>query len=224
METVLKAWPRTVQVKHRGVFVPPRYELFKTDISASLAANLAATYNLRSTALIVNQNSASTQFLSFRYFLTGEPFRFFDAYIGIDQTELSFSNPATIGELQNEVGKFWQVINGSSPGGIASSYFEAHLQCDTSGVSTTRFLNDLVNVVNDDHLQKGFSVTLRSADAVARIALDVSEPIQDGLYVVFAFFGKNSIGDMSAFERSFGSILAAYRNLQNLAHIELVEP
>jgi len=224
METVLKAWPRTVQVKHRGVFVPPRYELFKTDIGASLAANLAAAYDLRSTALIVNQNTASTQYLSFRYFLTGEPFRFFDAAIGIDQSELTFSNPASVGELRNEVARFWSIINKSLPGGISSSYFEANLQCDTGGVSTAKFLNDSVNVTKDGDLQKGFSLTIRSPDAVARIALEVSEPVQDGLYVVFAFVKKNPVGDMAALESSFNDILTAYRHLQSLAHIELVEP
>jgi len=224
METVLRARPVTVQAKHRGVFVPPRYELFKTDISASLAANLAATYNLRSTALIVNQNAASTQYMSFRYFLPGDPFRFFDASIGIDESELTFSNPATVGELRNEVARFWHIINKSLPGGISSSYFEANLQCDTAGVSTAKFLNDSVNVANDGHLQKGFSVTIRSPDAVAKIMLDVSEPIRDGLYVVFAYIENNPVGEMPALERSFNDILTAYRHLQSLAQIELVEP
>jgi hypothetical protein len=224
METMLRAKPVNVQVKHRGVFVPPRCELYKTDISATLAENLAAAYNLRSTALIINQNAASTQYISFRYFLTGEPFRFFDGSIGIDQSEVLFSNPATIEELRKEVSRFWRIINESLPKGIASSYFEANIQCDTEGVSTTKFLNDSVNVANDDQLQKGFSVTVRSRDAVARIALEVSEPIRDGLYVVFAYAGNNPIGDIAALERSFNDILSAYRHLQTLAHIELVEP
>jgi hypothetical protein len=135
-----------------------------------------------------------------------------------------FSNPATIEELRKEVSRFWRIINESLPKGIASSYFEANIQCDTEGVSTTKFLNDSVNVANDDQLQKGFSVTVRSRDAVARIALEVSEPIRDGLYVVFAYAGNNPIGDIAALERSFNDILSAYRHLQTLAHIELVEP
>jgi len=223
METVLKATPATALVKHRGLFVPPRYDLFKTDISASLAERLAATYNLRSTALIVNQNAASTQYLSFRYFLTGQPFRFFDACIGIDQSEITFSNPATVLELREEAARFWQIINESSPGRISSIYFEATLQCNTGGISTTKFLNESVNVPNADHLEKGFSLIVRTPEAIAKISLDVSEPIKDGLYVVFAFVGKAPVNDMVALERSFNDILNAYRYLQTLAHIELVE-
>jgi hypothetical protein len=65
MAEVLKARPVNVQVKHRAGFAPPRYDLFNTEISASLAMKLAERFNLKSTGIIVNQNASSTNYLSF---------------------------------------------------------------------------------------------------------------------------------------------------------------
>ena len=136
MSQVLKARPVNVQVKHRGAFVPPRYEIFKTDVSTSIAGKLAETYNLKSTGIIVNQNAASTQYLSFRYFLPGEPFRYLDASLGVDQTEIVFSNPATVAELVAEVGKVWSLVFEHLQPVITSNYIEATLHCQTDGLST----------------------------------------------------------------------------------------
>ena len=226
MSQVLRAKPVNVQVKHRGAFVPPCYDLFKTDISVSIAGKLAETFNLKSTGLIVNQNAASTQYLSFRYFLSGEPFRYLDGSIGLDQAEIVFSNPATVAELMGEVGKVWSVVFENLQPIVASNYVEATLHCETDSLSTKAFLNDLVKVQSDPELHKGFSLTVKAGgvDALARISLDVSESVQDGLYVVFAYVSRGSVRDMVSFKNLFDVALTSYRRLQTLAHIELVEP
>jgi hypothetical protein len=212
-------------VRHRGGFVPPQYDLFKTDVSVSLAGKLAETYNLKSTGIIVNQNATSTQYLSFRHFLPGEPFRYFDASIGIDQAEIVFSNPATVIELTGELRKIWGVLFENLQPKIASNYVEATLHCETDGSSTKTFLNELVKVhPNVPGIHKGFSLTSKAVDTVARISLDVSESTADGLYVVFAYVSTASLRDMLSFEKLVDAAITAYRSLQNLAQIQLVEP
>ncbi|HEU4341950.1 MAG TPA: hypothetical protein VFU31_10300, partial [Candidatus Binatia bacterium] len=191
----------------------------------SIAGKLAEIFNLKSTGIIVNQNATSTQYLSFRYFLAGEPFRYFDGSIGLDQTEIVFYNPATVPELVGELGKVWRVIFKNLRPNITSNYVEATLHCDTNGSSTKAFLNDLVEVRSDAlGIHKGFSLTSKTVDAVARISLDVSDSVADGLYVVFAYVSTGSVRDMLSFERLFDATLTAYRSLQSLAQIELVEP
>ena len=225
MSEVLRARPVNVQVKHRGTLVPPCYDLFKTEVGVAVATKLAETFNLRSTGIIVNQNATSAQYLSFRYFLAGEPFRYMDASIGLDQVEIVFSNPATMAELMGEVGKVWGVIVENLQPIVASNYVEATLHCETDGLSTRAFLNNLVRVQSDvQGIHKGFSVTSKVVDTVGRISLDVSESVADGLYVVFAYVSTGSVRDMLSLENFFAATLKAYRSLQRLAHVELVEP
>jgi hypothetical protein len=225
MSEILRARPVSVQVRHRGAFVPPRYNLFKTEVSVLLAGKLAETYKLKSTGIIVNQNFASTQYLSLRYFLPGDPFRYFDVSVGIDQTEVVFSNPATVEELKSETTRLWKLVFENLQPIITSNYFEANFHCVTDGLSTKAFLNDIVNVQSDTPgLHKGFSLTVKEVDVVARISLDVSDSVPDGLYVVFAYVSTATVRDMESFVKLFNATLGAYRRLQSLAHIELVEP
>jgi hypothetical protein len=185
---------------------------------------LAEIYGLKSTGIVVNQNAASTHYLSFRYVLPGEPVRYYDVTIGIDQTEIVFSNPATVAELMAEVAKVWKVIFETTQPIIASNYCEATLHCKTEG-STKDFLSKLVNIqLNAPRLQKGFSLSAEAADGVARIGLEVSNSVSDGLYVAFVHVSTGSVRDIVSFEKVFDASLTAYRRLQSLAHIELVEP
>lgn len=225
MSQVLIAKPVNVQVKHRGAFVPPRYDLVKPEISISIANKLAHAYGLKSSGLMVNQNSMSTQYLSFRYFLPGEPFRYLDAAIGLDQTEVTFSNPATVNELAVELGKLWAIVFEHAQPTVTSNYFEANLHCTTEGMSTRAFLNDLVRIpVPSDEMQKGLSLTKKTRDTVVRIGLDVSESIPDGLYVAFAYVSTTPVHDMDAFLDLFTKTLDMYRWTQKIAHIDLLEP
>jgi hypothetical protein len=225
MSEVLKAKPVSVQVKHRGAFVPPRYNLFKTDVSVSLAEKLAETYNLKSTGIIINQNLSSTQYISLRYFLPGDPFRYLDASIGIDQGEIGFSNPATVDELKSEATKLWSLVFENLQPVVTSNYLEVTLHCAPDGSSTKMFLNNLVNIQsNIPELHKGFSLTVKEADTLARISVDVSDSVPDGLYVVFAYVSPATVCDMESFAKLFSTTLVAYRRLQSLARIELVEP
>jgi len=225
MSQALKARPVNVQVKHRGAFVPPCYDIYKTDVSVSIAKNLAATFNLKSAGIVVNQNATSLQYLSFRYFLPGEPFRYIDTSIGLDQTEIIFFNPATIVELINEVRKVWSILFDHLQPIITSNYIEATLHCETDNVSTKGFLDELVKVrSNLPEIHKGFSITSKGVDTLGRISLDVSDSIADGLYVVFAYVSTETVQDMPSFEKFFSATLTAYRSLQGLANIELMEP
>jgi hypothetical protein len=224
MGAILRATPINGQVRHRGSFVPPRYDFFRTEVSASIAMKLAETYGLKSTGIVVNQNAASTHYLSFRYVLPGEPVRYFDGTIGIDQTEIVFTNPATVAELRTELAKVWKVILETAQPTIANNYCEATLHCKTEG-STKDFLSKLVNIqLNAPGIQKGFSLSAEAADGVARIGLEVSNSVPDGLYVTFVHVSAGSVRDIVSFEKVFDASLTAYRRLQNLAHIELVEP
>ena len=225
MSQILKARPVNVQVKHKGTFAPPLYDLFKLEISVALANKLAATYGLQSTNLIVNQNAASTQYLSFRHFLTGEPFRFFDARIGIDETEIVFSNPATVAELSSEVGKVWRLIIETLHPVVKSSYLEASLHCATDGWSAKALLDELVSVqLGMPEAHKGFSVTTKGIDVVAKMTLDVSDSVRDGLYVVFAYLSTEIVRDLASIEKVFAAMLNSYHELQNVTHIQLLEP
>jgi hypothetical protein len=225
MPQLLKARPVSVQVKQRGVFAPPMYDLFKVDVSVELASRLAAAYRLQSTNLIVNQNAASTQYLSFRHFLPGEPFRFFDVRIGIDETEIVFSNPATVVELNSEVGKVWRLIVDTLHPVIKSNYLEATLHCETDGWSVKAFMDNLVSVqLSIPEAHKGFSVTTKGIDIVAKMTLDVSESVRDGLYVVFAYLSTEIIRELASFEKVFDAMLNSYRGLQSATGIQLLEP
>jgi hypothetical protein len=225
MPEVLKARPVNVQVKHRAGFAPPRYDLFNTEVSASLAMKLAERFNLKSTGMIVNQNASSTNYISFRYFLPGEPVRFFDVSLGIDQAEIIFSNPATVPELMQEVEKIWSLIFESLAPSLNDNYFEAAVHCETDGASAKAFLNSRVTVQpNAAGMHKGFSVTNRTSDAVSKLSLDVSEPVPDGLYVAFAYVSRGSVTEMASLVNVINLAVASYRSLQTIAQIELMEP
>jgi hypothetical protein len=223
--TVLKARPVNVQVKHRGSFAPPRYDLFRTEVSASLAMKFAEIFNLRSTGIIVNQNASSTHYLSFRYFLTGEPFRFFDASIGIDQVEIGFSNPASIPELIDQIGTVWRLVFESLAPLVVDNYFEASLHCETKGVSTSTFLDKIVTIQRDTPagIQKGFSLTNKTSETVSKINLEVSESIPEGLYASFAYRNRETMVDMASLAKLFENALMSYRSLQAIAQVDLME-
>ena len=225
MAEVLKARPVSVQVKHRAGFAPPRYDLFNTEISASLAMKLAERFNLKSTGIIVNQNASSTNYISFRYFLPGEPVRFFDVSIGIDQAEIIFSNPATVSELMQEVEIIWSLIFESLTPSLNDNYFEAAVHCETDGASVKAFLDSAVTVQpNAPGMHKGFSVTNRTSETVSKLSLDVSEPVPDGLYVAFAYVSRGIVTELASLVKLVNLALASYRSLQTIAQIELMEP
>ena len=218
---ILRAIPVNVQVRHRGSFAPPRYDFFRPEVGGAIATKVAETYGLKSTAIVVNQNAVSTHYFSFRYVLPGEPVRYFDVSIGIDQIEIVFFNPATVAELRAEATKLWKGIFEAVQPIIVSSYCEANLHCRTEG-STKGFLSELVNIqLNTPGLQKGFSLSI---EATSRIGLEVSNSVPDGLYVVFAHISTGSVRDILSLEKAFDATLTVYRQLQGLAHIEVVEP
>jgi hypothetical protein len=228
MDQVLRARPRNVQFRHRGSCVPPCYELFKPDVNIPLARKLAETYELKSTDIVVNQQAASTHYVSFRYILTGDPFRYLDVAIGIDQIEVAFFNAANIAELIKEVGQVWKLLMEILKPAIKGNYFEVTIHCD-SETSTKTFLNGRVEIdslTSGLDINKGFSVSTKvdKVHATARIGLEVSELIADGLYVTFGFVSKDIVHNAAAFTDLFNTTLVTYRFLQTLAHIELMEP
>lgn len=234
MKPVLTAKPVNVQTKFRGQFTPPSYNLFRVEVSTALASKLAETFALQSVNIVINQNASSTQYLYFRYFLQGEPFRYMDVSIGIDQAEVVFSNPATISELMSEFGKVWKIIlEGLSPD-VRQSYFEATLHCEADGVKS--FLNQMVQLprdANDERMQlpgdagdihSGYSITAQQNPSLsARLSFDLSGSVKDGLYVVFAYFSMARMSDMNAFSQLFHSVVLAYRRLQDLGGVQLLE-
>ncbi|MEX0803962.1 MAG: hypothetical protein WD688_11695 [Candidatus Binatia bacterium] len=223
MPSVLTAKPVNAQVRFRCFFVPPRYEFFKVEVSTALATRFAETYGLKSTDIIVNQNAASSQYLSLRYILKGEPFRYMDVSVGLDQGEVYFSNPATIPELMTEVGRVWSIFLEMLTPTVQSSYFEATLHCETEKPGAKAFLNEMVRLTSDEsELRKGFSIVTQLG-GVNKLTLEVSDSVQDGLYVVFASISNVVLRDTPAFSKAFESTLATYRKLQNIASVQILE-
>jgi hypothetical protein len=223
---LLRAKPVDVQARYSGELIPPCYDLIKADVGIALLGKLAQTYNLRSTGIVINQNASSTQYLQFRHVLPGEPLGYFDASIGVDQVEIVFSNPATVSELMNELAKVWSLIFTHSGAIIGNNHFDATLHCETGDLSTHQFLNEYVKIqLKAPAIQKGFSLTVRpSGNGTARIGLEVSESVPNGLYVLFAFVNRGVSQDIESLKNQFDGILTTYRELQSLARIELVEP
>jgi hypothetical protein len=197
----------------------------KQDVSVSLAERLAETYNLKSTDIIVNQNATANQYLFFRYIIPGEPFRYFDVFIGIDQAEVVFSNPATVPELVSEVGRVWGILFDVLQPTINGITCEATLHCESIGMSPSAFLNDHVLIQSHGPgMHRGFSITSQVQDVSARLSLDVSGSIKDGLYVAFVYVNTESVRDLAALEKVSNATLSAYRNLQSTAGVQLLEP
>jgi len=225
MASLLTVKPVNVQFTCRGFFVPPKYDFYKVEISTALATRLAESYALKSTEIIVNQNAAASQYLSFRYTLNGEPFRYVSASMGIDQAEINFFNPATVSELMTEVEKAWKVIFEMLKPTVKSSYFEAALHCETEKPGAREFLNETVCVtVDSPDLRKGFSIGTRPADAINKLTLEVSDSVENGLYVGFASINNTSVSDLAGFSTVLKATLVTYRNLQKLASVQILEP
>jgi len=233
MASILTAKPINVQAKFRGQFSPPSYNLFRVEVSTTLATKLAETFSLQSVNIVINQNASATQYLYFRYFLEGEPFRYMDVTIGIDQAEVVFSNPTTIPELMSEFNKVWKIILECLSPNIRQSYFEATLHCEADGVK--EFLNKAVQVpanasqavrvpADAGEVHRGYSITSQQNSSLsARLSLDLSGSVKDGLYVVFAYFSMATMIDITAFSQLFNSILVSYRRLQAMGGVQLLE-
>ena len=222
---VLKARPVNVQVKFRGGFVPPRYRLLKQDVSVSLAEKLAETYNLKSSDIIVNQNATANQYLVFRYIIPSEPFRYFDAFAGVDQAEVVFSNPTAVTELVTEVGRVWGILFDVLQPIVRGITCEATLHCESMGMSPMAFLNDHVVIQSPaPGMHRGYSLTSQAQNVSARLSLDVSGSIKDGLYVAFVYVNTESVRNLESLEKVSNAALSAYRDLQNRAGVQLLEP
>ena len=206
------------------MFVPPRYDLYKVEISTALAVKLAEIYGLKSSEIIINQNATSERYLSFRYFFKGEPLRYIDVFIGLDQAEIVFLNPATISELTSEIGKLFAIILETLMPIVKGAYFEATLHCETEKPGAEAFFNEMVRASPDSlERPKGVSFSTPRGNDYAKLNLEVSESVSDGLYVVFAFFSKAVLSDIASFSRLFESALTTYRKLQGSASVQILE-
>lgn len=227
MLDILRVKPINVQVRYKATFSPPNYDLVTTEVAVVLARKLAETFNLKSSGIIFNQSAMSAQYLSFRYVLPSEPIRYLDALIGVDQGEVIFLNPATVSELGEQCFKVWKPIIEISKPSITEHYFEASVHSTTEGVSTEDFLNKFVAIQpNAMHIQKGFSLTVKCPEILgdARVGLEVSSSIPDGLYLVFGCTSKTKVENTGSLQDLFDKTIGIYRRLQPLAHIEVLEP
>ena len=224
MASILTAKPVNVLCRFRSFFVPPRYDLYKVEISSALATKLAEMYGLKSTDIIVNQGAAGNQYLSFRYFFQGEPFRHMDVFIGLDQAEIVFSNPATVAELTSEVGRALKNVMEALTPVVKGAFFEATLHCETEKPGAQAFFNEMVRASSDGpEMPKGVSFSMERGDDSAKLNLEVSDSIPDGLYVVFAYFRKAVLPDIASFSGLFDSVLTVYRKLQSSASVQILE-
>lgn len=223
---LLRVKPVNVQTRYKTTFVPPNYNLVKVEVSIALAESLAEVFNLKSSNIIFNQNTMSTQYLSFRYVLPNEPIRYLDGSIGVDQAEVVFLNPANVLELRDEFMKVWKAVIEKSKPSFLEHHFKATLHCTTEGVSAKEFLEKFVNVRTEAiDVQKGFSLTVKHPEIFgeAKIGLEVSTAIPDGLYVVFGCVSKQKVKDSTSLGSLMDTTINVYRRLQPLAHIEVLE-
>jgi hypothetical protein len=224
MASLLIVKPVNAQVRCRTLFVPPKYDLYNVEISAALATKLAESYELKSTGIIVNQGSASNQYLSFRYFFQGEPFRYMDVLIGLDQMEILFSNPSTISELTKETGRAMGIVLEALTPVVRGAYFEATLHCEADKRGAQAFFNEMVRAPSGGPgIPKGVAFNMQSGDDLAKLSLEVSDSVRDGLYVVFVFVTTAALSDITSFFGWFNSVLAAYRKLQASASVQILE-
>lgn len=222
---ILRVKPVNVQARYRGSFSPPNYRLVVTESAASVASELAAEFNLKSTNMVFNQNTMGNQYLSFRYILPKQPIRFFDALIGVDQAEVVFSNPATISELREEYVKVLKPILEKSKPTITEHVFEATIHGTCEGAQVRDFLNRFVKFDSPPGVEKGFSLTLKKPDTAGevRIGLEVSTSITDGLYCSFAYLDRTKVGNLVSLNSVLDTAVNAYKESQRSAHIEILE-
>jgi hypothetical protein len=147
-----------------------------------------------------------------------------DVLIGLDQMEIVFSNPATIPELMTEIGRVFSVVMERLRPIVKGCYFEANIHCETEKPGAQSFLNKMIRVTSDDSTtRKGATLITQFGNDSAKLHLEVSDSIQDGLYVVFAFLSKADFRDVQSFSGLFSTLLEAYRKLQNMASVEILE-
>jgi hypothetical protein len=230
MAGILKLKPANVQVIYRPSFSPPNYTLVRNDVALAVARQLATAFSLKSTNIAFNQNSTSGQFVSLRYVLPIIPevqLRYLDALLGVDQAEVIFVNPATILELKAENMKVWKILLDESKPIMSQHYLEAQLHCAIEEGNPAEYLNSIVTLDSGiPPVQKGFSISIREPgiNGDARIQLEMSALIPNGIYVSFACGSRSKIENLSAAEKLFDEIIALYRKIQSMAHVQILEP
>jgi hypothetical protein len=225
---MLRGTPVNAQVRYRGSFAPANFSLVTNEVAAALAKKFSEVFGLRSANIVFNQNAMSTQYVSFRYILPKEPIRYFDALIGVDQTEVVFSNPGSASQMKEECLKVWEAVIEATKPSIAEHHFEVTVHSTVEGTSTSvrDFLNGLVNVAKDrSDISRGFSLIVKEPQltGAARIGLEVSTEIPDGLYLAFGCVSKTRVENMRALGELFDAVIKIYGDIQALAQIEMLE-
>lgn len=230
MAGVLKLKPANVQVIYRPSFFPPNYTLIRNDVALAVARELATTFSLKSTNISFNQNSTSGQFVSLRYVLPIIPevqLRYLDALLGVDQAEVVFVNPATLSELKAENMKVWKILLDESKPVMSQHYLDAQLHCAIEVGDPAEYFNSIVTLDSGIFAaQKGFSISIKEPgiNSDARIQLEMSTLIPNGIYVSFACGSRSKIESLLALGNLFDEIIALYRRIQSTAHVQILEP
>jgi hypothetical protein len=228
MISPIRITPLKPQIRYRATFVPPNYNLIKQDVSIGLATKITEVFNLKSSSLIFNQNTLSAQYLSFRYIYPNEPMRYFDASIGVDQAEFLFSSPANAAELKDGVIKVWESLFEKSKAVTTENYFEATFHSLAGDAANVKhYFDDFVKVETDrTDFIKGFSLTVQHPELMceARLGIEPSNALTNGLYFAFAAITKKKVKDVNSLASLIDNIISVYRDIQSLAQIEVVEP
>jgi hypothetical protein len=186
---------------------------------------LAEAFNLRSSSIVFNQYSIGAQYLSFRYVPPSQPPRYFDAAIGVDQAEAVFTNPATVAELKREFLKIWTPVVEKSKAKIVEHYFEATLHGGTGSVGAKAFIDRFVKVDTPQGagIDRGFSLTSKHHNTLeeARLGLEVSGVVADGLHVSFACLSRTIVEDVVNLQKVMDAALKTFKDLSSLAQVEV---
>ncbi|OFW15604.1 MAG: hypothetical protein A3H27_00155 [Acidobacteria bacterium RIFCSPLOWO2_02_FULL_59_13] len=227
MSELLRAIPVSVQVRYRATFTPPHYDLVLAEVATRIARNLTQSFNLRAANIVFNQNSMSTQYLSFRHVFSTEPIGYADVTMGVDQAEIVVQNPTTALQLKSLIAGAWQSIFEATKPNITDHLAEVTVQSNTEGLSVRDFFSRFVAIPGmDGSVQPGFSLKRKQQEmnGEARISLETSIILPDGLYVGFSCTSAKSISDLEGLSGLFDMILNAYRQLQSTAQMTIVEP
>lgn len=232
-QEILQIKPVNSQVRYRATLVPPNYNVVTTDVAAALAGELAEAFKLTSRDILFNQGTLSTSYLAFRYFVSVRSanisqFSYLDVSIGADQVEILFVNPLSASVVKEEFLKVWKPLIDKIKPRITKHYFEISLDSSTEGASANKFLDQFVAIqfeVAPKLIGKGVSLTVEypESGAQARISLENSNSIPEGLFMFITYTLQRIVTDMVSLGDVIESAIEVYRSLQPVVHIRVME-
>src|SRR5207244_12211090 len=98
---------------------------------------------------------------------------------------------SNVSELTSQIERERKNLMESLTPVVKGAYFEATLHCETDKPGAQAFFNEMLRTSSDGSVMpKGISFSMERGDDSAKLNLEVSDSVSDGLYVLFAYFRK----------------------------------